>query len=237
MIIPPGIGKHIVGKKGKIIRDMQMRHKVEILTASQRDNDETQITNTGLSKQNTKVIEDITKIITKQLDEQAKTTPKKEDHEGNICRYHKEGNCYYGDKCWRVHMPRYRPYNPEKHNNTPRSRSPHRTQYTKPQSPTRHQEARPRSRRQQRIPKTPQQSRSLNITPKKTSQQTSPSQITATKITQQTSPIQITPAEIPEKKRNPEPQRQPQTNRNENDSRRTNNYRSHHSEYRMSTRK
>ena len=104
MIIPPGIGKHIVGKKGKTIRDMQMRHKVEILTASQRDNDETQITITGPSKPNTNVIEDITKIITKQLDEQTKTTPKKEDHEGNICRYQKEGNCHYGDKCWRLHI-------------------------------------------------------------------------------------------------------------------------------------
>ena len=26
----------------------------------------------------------------------------------NICRYHQEGNCHYGDRCWRIHLPRYR---------------------------------------------------------------------------------------------------------------------------------
>ena len=44
MVIPPGIVKHVIGKKGKVIQEIKKRYNIEIQTATPRDNDETQIT-------------------------------------------------------------------------------------------------------------------------------------------------------------------------------------------------
>ena len=97
----------MVGKKGKTISDIQKRHTVEIVTAEPRPNDETQIIITGTLQNTLRALEDIQQIISTQLDNEDKDKPNRKEHEGNICKFHREGTCRYGDRCWRIHLPKH----------------------------------------------------------------------------------------------------------------------------------
>ena len=145
VVIPPGIGKHVVGKQGKVISAIQKRHNVEIITAPPRENDKTLISITGPSHQNKKAEAEIIDIILDQLEGEKKSKSKKEDHERNICRYNQEGKCRYGDKCWRIHLPKHNTNDTRR--NRSRSRSPAKRSRSRPRArtPLRRTENRPRS--------------------------------------------------------------------------------------------
>ena len=103
MIIPPGIGKHIIGKKGKTITEIKSRNHVQITTGEPRQDGETMLTITGNTKDKNQAITEITELITKHLEKDAINNEMKSKNQGNICKYYIEGLCKYGDKCWRDH--------------------------------------------------------------------------------------------------------------------------------------
>ena len=156
VVIPPSIGKHVVGKKGKTITAIQKKYNVEIKTAPPREDDETLISITGPSQQNKKAEAEIIDIILNQLEGEKQTKSKREDHEGNICRFDQEGKCRYGVKCWRIHLPKHdtkdttrtrsRSRSPAKrHHSRQRARTPPRRTEDTLRSPHRRTHSRPRT--------------------------------------------------------------------------------------------
>lgn len=106
--IPPGIGRHVVGRQGKTITEIKSRNKVEIQTGQPNEQDETIMKISGKKNNIDKAVEDITNIIDEHLERQRKMEERKREQEGIECRYFKEGHCRYGEGCWQKHTKEYR---------------------------------------------------------------------------------------------------------------------------------
>ena len=77
--MPPGIGRHIVGKQGRKINEIQAKNKVDIRTGQPNKFDETKLTINGKPNNVREAIEDITKIINEHLE---KKRQQKKDRAG-----------------------------------------------------------------------------------------------------------------------------------------------------------
>jgi polyribonucleotide nucleotidyltransferase len=70
MTIPPGIGRHVIGKQGKTITELKTRNKVEIQTDQPNQDDETILKIKGKKEKINTAIEDIKRIIEEHLERQ-----------------------------------------------------------------------------------------------------------------------------------------------------------------------
>ena len=158
MVIPPGIGRHVIGRNGRVINDIKNKCMVEIETAKAGTGDEARVTITGRPDRVKDAEKEINAVISYQLDMQEEEKGQKKRSEKTTCTYYLAGNCRYGNACWKMH--------PQQEART-RSRSPNRNQpdkstpmrtYHSPRRNNRNQEPgspNRRSRQNQRAPRRP----------------------------------------------------------------------------------
>ena len=103
LTIPPGIGCHVIGKKGKTISDIKARNHVNIQTGNTNKDDQTELTITGNKKDIQSAIREISEIIDKHLDRQKTNETRKQEEGRKICRFFQEGYCKFGGECWQTH--------------------------------------------------------------------------------------------------------------------------------------
>ena len=115
IIIPPGIGRHVVAKKGKIITEIKSRNNVEIHTGTPNDLDETLIAITGKEKLVTQAINEINDIIEQHLERQKEQKERQQERTGTVCRHFMKGSCRYGSGCWQLHPTVVKSSSPETH--------------------------------------------------------------------------------------------------------------------------
>ena len=82
MVIPPGIGRHVIGRNGKVINDIKNKCMVEIETAKAGKGDEASVTITGRPDRVKDAENDINAVISYQLDmqEEGPEEEKRQDH-------------------------------------------------------------------------------------------------------------------------------------------------------------
>ena len=68
--IPPGIGRHVVEKKGKMVTEIKTQNNVEIHTSTPNRKDETLMAITGKERHIRRAINEITDIINEHLNRQ-----------------------------------------------------------------------------------------------------------------------------------------------------------------------
>ena len=148
MVIPPGIGKHVIGKNGRAINNIKDKCKVEIETAKAGTGDEARVTISGRPACIEQANAQINTIISYQLDIQEEEKAMKKKKETAICTYFLTGNCRYGHSCWKIH-----PKQPTATSRS-RSRSPTRRSNQPNEPTTRHENFRnPRPRQAQISPR------------------------------------------------------------------------------------
>ena len=150
--IPPGIGRHVVGKKGKMVTEIKTRNNVEIHTGAPNHKDETLMAITGRERHIKRAIHEITDIINEHLNRQKDQRVMKAQKGDTVCIHYMKGNCRFGDNCWQLHptpTQRDRGRSSDKHrDHHSRDRSqnqPRHTSRDRPQNRDRPQHARERS--------------------------------------------------------------------------------------------
>jgi len=101
ILLDEHIVKHVVGKGGKTINNITAEHNVTITLSNEEKTGRTRITIKG-DKEN---IEGALTAINTKVENQTTTALAQTTHTNLPCRFYREGNCKYGDKCWRRHEP------------------------------------------------------------------------------------------------------------------------------------
>ena len=103
LVIPPGIGKHVIGRSGKTIAEIKEKCRVEVVTKRSSTDDETRLSIVGAPNRVKEAEGEINKIIAYQLDMQEKERDDKKKCEQATCSYYLAGNCRFGKACWKQH--------------------------------------------------------------------------------------------------------------------------------------
>ena len=98
-MIDGNLTRHVIGKGGKSIKHIQSEAKVKITFTDQAETGKTKLMITGTNQNIAKATTAIENIIQTQEN----NTTEKATKATSTCKYHIEGSCKYGDKCWRNH--------------------------------------------------------------------------------------------------------------------------------------
>jgi hypothetical protein len=103
MVIPDGIGAHIVGKKGKTILEIKDKHKIQI-TTKVTNGRETTLTMTGLKCKVDTAETDIKQRIENILAMKEEENNAREAARNEICEHYQTDSCKFGARCWKKHV-------------------------------------------------------------------------------------------------------------------------------------
>ena len=101
MVIPPGIGRHVIGRNGRVINDIKNKCMVEIETAKAGTGDEARVTITGRPDRVKDAEKEINAVISYQLDMQEEEKGQKKRSEKTTCTYYLEtaGMAMHAGRC------------------------------------------------------------------------------------------------------------------------------------------